>query len=124
MGKLEDNLKKAMKSKSMKELMKSGKFKDADDKIKKIELDKMNNAMPKKGLAGGGSLKMVEKGGKKVPFFAADGKGKMMAGGKVKKMMGGGMLKPKKRMMGGGMTKIKYRGGGIVKQGVRPTKYV
>ena len=71
-------------------------------------------------------LKMVEKDGKKVPFFAADGKGKMMGGGMVKpkKMMGGGMLKPKKKMMGGGMTKIKYRGGGIVKQGVRPTRYI
>ncbi|MDB4274006.1 hypothetical protein N9869_01645 [Algibacter sp.] len=50
---------------------------------------------------------------------------KMMAGGKVKKMMGGGMTMPmKKKMMGGGMTKIKYKGGGIVQQGVRPTKYV
>jgi len=46
----------------------------------------------------------------------------MMAGGKVKKMMGGGMLKPKK-MMGGGMTKIKYRGGGMVSKS-RPTKYI
>jgi len=119
MGKLEDNLKKAMKSKGMKDLMNK-----KDPKVKNIELNKMNKMMPKKGLAGGGSLKMVEKDGKKVPFFAADGKGKMMAGGKVKKMMGGGMLKPKKKMMGGGMTKIKYRGGGIVKQGVRPTKYV
>ena len=41
-------------------------------------------------------LKMVMKGGKKVPFFAADGKGakdlgkaKMMKGGRVKKMGGG-----------------------------------
>ena len=40
----------------------------------------------------GGKLKMVMKGGKKVPFFAADGKGakdlgkpKMMKGGRVKK---------------------------------------
>ena len=47
----------------------------------------------------GGKLKMVMKGGKKVPFFAADGKGakdlgkaKMMKGGRVKKM-GGGMSK-------------------------------
>ena len=89
---------------------------------------------PKK-LSGGGKLRMVEKDGKQVPFFAADGKGKMMGGGmsdeafearrnNPKKMMGGGMLKPKKKMMGGGMTKIKYRGGGIVKQGVRPTKYI
>ena len=49
---------------------------------------------------------------------------KMMAGGKVKKMMAGGKVK---KMMGGGMAKgtmMKYRGGGIVKQGVRPTKYI
>jgi len=39
--------------------------------------------------------------------------------------MGGGMTMPtKKKMMGGGMTKIKYKGGGIVQQGVRPTKYI
>ena len=38
-----------------------------------------------KGYAEGGALKMVEKDGKKVPFYAADGEGKMMAGGKVKK---------------------------------------
>jgi hypothetical protein len=31
--------------------------------------------------AQGGSLKMVDKGGEKVPFFAADGKGKMLGGG-------------------------------------------
>ena len=46
-----------------------------------------------------GKLKMVSKNGKKVPFFAVDGKGakdlgkaKMMKGGRVKKM-GGGMSK-------------------------------
>jgi hypothetical protein len=33
------------------------------------------------GYAAGGSLKMVDKNGSKVPFFAADGKGKMMGGG-------------------------------------------
>ena len=98
MGKLEDNLKKAMKSKSMKEFTKTGRFKDAEDKVKKIELGGMNKMLKGK---------------------------KMMAGGKVKKMMGGGMTMPmKKKMMGGGMTKIKYKGGGIVQQGVRPTKYV
>ena len=43
--------------------------------------------------ANGGKLKMVtNKEGKKVPFFAADGKGKMAMGGRVKKM-GGGMSK-------------------------------
>ena len=44
-------------------------------------------------MANGGKLKMVtNKEGKKVPFFAADGKGKMAMGGRVKKM-GGGMSK-------------------------------
>ncbi len=42
-------------------------------------------AMKRKGMAKGGKLKMVEKGGKKVPFFAADGKGKMAKGGMMKK---------------------------------------
>jgi len=37
------------------------------------------------GYKKGGSLDMVEKDGKKVPFYAADGKGKMAEGGKVKK---------------------------------------
>lgn len=37
------------------------------------------------GYKKGGSLEMVEKDGKKVPFYAADGKGKMAEGGKVKK---------------------------------------
>ena len=47
----------------------------------------------RKKMAMGGKLKMVtNKEGKKVPFFAADGKGKMAMGGRVKKM-GGGMSK-------------------------------
>ena len=33
----------------------------------------------------GGKLKMVEKNGKKVPAFAADGVGKMKRGGMAKK---------------------------------------
>ena len=41
--------------------------------------------------------------------------GSFKAGGAVKKMMGGGMTKGKM---------MKYRGGGIVKQGMRPTKYI
>ena len=40
-----------------------------------------------------GGMTMVEKGGKMVPDFAADGKGKMKTGGMAKKMMGGGMAK-------------------------------
>ena len=63
-------------------------------------------AMKKKGYAKGGAmkkkpvamkkgskLKMVEKGGKKVPFFAADGVGKMKKGGVVKKGAGGTVKK-------------------------------
>jgi hypothetical protein len=40
---------------------------------------------------------MVMKDGKKVPSFAADGKGKMAAGGmpKAKMAAGGGMMKAK-----------------------------
>jgi len=61
------------------------------------------NKMNKK--AEGGKLKMVEKGGKKVPFFAADGKGKMAMGGMMKK----------KGMAKGGMMKKGYAKGGPVK---------
>ena len=68
------------------------------------------------GKAGGGKLKMVEKGGKKVPFFAADGKGKMAMGGMMKKkgMAAGGRMK-KKGMAKGGMMKKGYAKGGPVK---------
>lgn len=58
--------------------------------------------MKKKGYAKGGKLKMVEKDGKKVPFYAADGKGKMKAGGSVKSVR-----KPKrvkKKAFGGILT--------------------
>ena len=41
--------------------------------------------MAKKGYAAGGMV-MVEKAGKKVPAFAADGMGKMAKGGVVKAM--------------------------------------
>jgi len=55
-----------------------------------------------------GGMPMVMKDGEKVPAFAADGKGKMKAGGMAKKMMGGGMTYAK----GGGIeskgkTKVK-----------------
>ena len=46
-----------------------------------------------KGYKAGGSLPMVEKGGKKVPFYAADGKGKMAMGGKVKGYKAGGVTR-------------------------------
>lgn len=53
-----------------------------------------------------GGLTMVKKDGKMVPDFAADGKGKMAYGGKVKAMKKGG----------------KVRGCGMARQGVRPAK--
>jgi len=43
-----------------------------------------------KRYAGGGKLDMVEKDGKMVPFYAADGKGKMKAGGEVMRYFEGG----------------------------------
>ena len=53
-------------------------------------------------MANGGKLKMVtNKEGKKVPFFAADGKGKMAMGGRVKKMGGGSMMKKREAMKKG-----------------------
>lgn len=61
-----------------------------------------------KGYKNGGKLKMVEKNGEQVPFYAADGKGAMKAGGKVKKMKAGG----------------KVRGAGCAQRGVRPAKMV
>ena len=47
----------------------------------------------------GGKLKMVEKGGKKVPAFAADGVGKMAKGGKISEYGGKEMYKSKSAMM-------------------------
>jgi hypothetical protein len=41
----------------------------------------------------GGKLEMVEKGGQKVPFYAADGVGKMNMGGKVMKYKKGGCVR-------------------------------
>ena len=69
-----------------------------------------------KGAYAAGGMPMVMKGGKKVPAFAADGKGKMNMGGMAakkkspvaKKMMGGGMAK-KSGYMYGGMAKKKMK---------------
>lgn len=65
------------------------KKKAAPKSMVKHEMAKMKG-MKKGGYAGGG-MPMVEKDGKKVPAFAADGVGKMKHGGMAKKMMGGGM---------------------------------
>lgn len=81
-----------------------------------------------KGYKAGG-MPMVEKGGKKVPAFAADGKGKMKEGGKVKSEMKktakkavkeheAKMHKGTKKMASGG----KVRGAGCAQRGVRAAK--
>ena len=74
--------------------------------------------MKKKGYAAGG-LKMVKgKDGNMVPFYAADGKGKMNKGGMSKKkkdmkgmgMYGGGMSMKKKKgySKGGSVRNFKH----------------
>ena len=73
----------------------------------------------KKGMAAGGAkLKMVtNKQGQRVPFYAADGKGKMNKGGMPKKkgMANGGAMKKKGMTRGGAMMKKKaYTKGGKV----------
>lgn len=53
------------------------------------EISDMADHSIKQGVkykAMGGKLKMIEKGGKKVPAFAADGVGKMAMGGKCRGM--------------------------------------
>jgi len=73
--------------------------------------------MKKKGYAAGGAnLKMVKnKDGDMVPFYAADGKGKMNKGGMMKKkgMAKGGAMKKKAYAKGGKVAM--YNQGGMVK---------
>ena len=64
-----------------------------------MKKDMMGGGYMKKNMAKGGSLEMVEKNGKKVPFYAADGVGKMAKGGQVYKRGHGG--KVIKNNMGG-----------------------
>ena len=75
---------KAMMGKEVAFMKKKG----APKAMVKHEMAEMG--MKKGGYASGG-MPMVMKDGKKVPAFAADGQGKMKAGGMAKKMMGGGM---------------------------------
>jgi hypothetical protein len=66
-------------------------------------------------MEAGGKLRMVtNEKGEKVPFYAADGKGKMKKGGKVKKkkMMYGSKKKKKKMAYGG---KMEFGHGGKMK---------
>ena len=70
--------------------------------------------MKKKGYAAGG-LKMVEKDGKKVPFYAADGIGKMNKGGMKKKGYAKGGAGMKKKAYAKGGKVAMYNVGGMVK---------
>jgi len=63
------------------------------DSVKKRSKRGTAKSTPSTGMAGGGKLKMVEKGGKKVPFFAADGVGKMAKGGDMTRAMKEKMFK-------------------------------
>ena len=71
--------------------------------VKKKPVKMRGGGMMKKPMKmkEGGSLDMVMVDGKKVPAFAADGKGAK----DLKKMRGGGMMKKPMKMRGGGMMK-------------------
>jgi len=64
------------------------------------------------GMKDGGSLEMTMVGGRKVPAFAADGKG----ANDLAKKMAGGMMKSKGMAKGGAMKKKGYAMGGPVKK--------
>ena len=55
----------------------------------------------------GGKLNMVEKNGENVPFYAADGKGKMNMGGKVMKYNKGGKIRGYGMARGGKVCKMR-----------------
>ena len=88
----------------------------ADKKVKKY----MKGGMPESNMKVGGAtrrtkvqemnaggLAMVEKGGKKVPFYAADGVGKMNMGGSVMKYNDGGKIRGYGMVRGGRPCKMR-----------------
>lgn len=93
----------------MNEMMKKRKPRPAPEE----PVDGMMMGGKVKGYKAGGGLKMVEKNGEQVPFYAADGVGKMKAGGKVKGYKEGKMVKKGTK---------KVRGSGCAQRGVRPAK--
>ncbi len=68
-------------------------YKSSGGKVmkKKTKGYEAGGKMKAKGMKAGGKMPMVKKGGEMVPAFAADGVGKMMAGGKT----GGMKISPK-----------------------------
>jgi len=136
-GLSEAGLSKKAKGDAMKEskmmMKKEVEFMKKKGAPKSMVKHEMKEAGMKKGGYADGGMPMVMKDGKKIPAFAADGKGKMKKGGMaMKKMAGGGLAaghksadgvvrkgktKAKQVMMGGstgmkkgGMTKMKYGG--------------
>ena len=83
-------------------------MRNLDDEVYRIDTEKAMERRKMNGMNAGG-LAMVEKGGKKVPFYAADGVGKMNMGGEVMKYSDGGMARGKKKKIDGiairGLTK-------------------
>ena len=71
-----------------------GKFSKGGDTMNKMDAGMMAMMAKKKPMKmAAGGMPMVMKDGKKIPAFAADGKGAMKHGGSVKKMNMGGMAK-------------------------------
>jgi hypothetical protein len=91
---------------------KEGMHKMPDGKMMKDSAMKMNS----------GGMPMVMKDGKKVPAFAADGKGKMKHGGAVKKMASGGMTKADMKQDKGMMQKAVNKHEGRLHKGAAMTK--
>jgi hypothetical protein len=99
-----------MKSKMMAGggMMKKSTASGGASKMGKVKTSSKPDGVIKKGATKGTMIKMAEGGmpmvmkdGKKVPAFAADGKGKMAKGGMAKMMAGGGMMKSKMMRSGG-----------------------
>jgi len=73
---------------------KNRKFSKGGDTMNKMDAGMMAMMAKKKPMKmAAGGMPMVMKDGKKIPAFAADGKGAMKHGGSVKKMNMGGMAK-------------------------------
>ncbi len=84
-------------------------YKSSGGKVmkKKTKGYQAGGKMKAKGMKAGGKMPMVKKGGEMVPAFAADGVGKMMAGGKT-----GGMKISPKMMANGGATMVQRKNDG------------
>ena len=84
-------------------------YKSSGGKVmkKKTKGYQAGGKMKAKGMKAGGKMPMVKKSGEMVPAFAADGVGKMMAGGKT-----GGMKISPKMMANGGATMVQKKNDG------------